>query len=83
MVTHSNKEDEDFICTPYGLYATDELDTTESRGDKRGEYPDSSIVQSQHPTSISKEQQTSNYGMTLLNIYHAMFSSVQDLNYIL
>ena len=37
-------------------------------GDQRGEYPDSSIVQSQPPTSASDEQQPSNYGMTLLHI---------------
>ena len=69
--------------SPYGLCAADKLDTTERVGYERGEYLNSFLVQSQPPTSASDEQQPSNYGMTLLIIYHAMFSSVQDLNYVL
>ena len=49
--------------TPYTLCFLYVLGTVESVGDEHGEHTDSSVVQSQPPTSTPNEQQPSNYGI--------------------
>ena len=51
----------------------------ESVGDMRGEYPDSSVVQSQPPTSTPHQQQPSNYG--IYNNDLVTFSSKTRMKY--
>ena len=53
-----------------------ELDTAESEVDEHGEHLDSSVVQTQVPTSTSEEQQLSNYGTTLLKYFTMQCSSL-------
>ena len=66
MVKYSSKEMQDFI-----LFTADGLGTVE--GEKHGEYLESSVVQSQPPTSTPDERQPPNCGMIKSHLPYTTF----------